>query len=209
VEQERKPKWNDEEAAAKSINAAPISLSDVEWRTIADLVGLPDEARHPLEDRMTLFCQFVRRRKYVDPKETREKLLKLCTHAESFSVIDTEVVMALVDCASDKNPIASISATSSEVIMVVEGVMVVEDCASDKNTEVISEIRPKLIEVLAKRPSDINPTAMRDALNLLSERQLQLRVLADWCKTAAERVKLHKPGRPTLKNSNGLSNNAL
>jgi hypothetical protein len=60
VAQERKPKWSDEEAAAKSINAAPISLSDVEWRTIADLVGLPDEARHPLEDRMTLFCQFVR-----------------------------------------------------------------------------------------------------------------------------------------------------
>jgi hypothetical protein len=96
--------------------------------------------------------------------------------------------MALVDCASDKNPIASISAIGPEVIIVPE------DRPSDKKTEVISVIGPKLIEALVDRPSDINPTAMRDALNLLSRYQSQLRALADWCKTAANRVKLHNPG---------------
>jgi hypothetical protein len=69
---------------------------------MADLIGLSDEARAPLESRMTLFCHFLEERQ-IKPAETREKLENLAALADSLldelSNIDPQMLMAFVNCA--------------------------------------------------------------------------------------------------------------
>jgi hypothetical protein len=81
----------------------PVALSAQQWRAIADVVGLPDEAQRPLESRMTLYRHFCKQRQTVKPSETRQKLQGLRDLAVSLlaklSDVDSEMLMALINCA--------------------------------------------------------------------------------------------------------------
>jgi hypothetical protein len=169
---------------------APCQLDEAQWREIREPVGLPDEARSPIESLIGAFQFFQRASdERLRPKDIREKLKGIANTSRELASrlldIDHLTFHALLDHGFRQNDLGRVIAEDFSLLGEIPDHKMTLEMQRVTRTAMRGRVTPR-----------------RDALQLLDELYGRVDRMQNWASKAAESLPSEKPGRYQRANNN-------